>query len=742
MLQPRPAYHAASYGMKLTVFLCRETIYLINSKRMKKFFMLAVAAVFAVSATAANGFQDFGKLIRNANRQLKTVSLEKGGEVGTAVSKVKRQAAANAPESIVGKSFITVYNDTENKFNGFFNIVANGDKITLENFAEGFNVEATYDAATGTITIPTGVVVGTDQTYGDVTIHAITPDLKYNNTDITGTVNGNTITFDKGICGSVEAGLLIIMNEIKTTEANAKMSFTFNGTKMEEPLQVTKTADNTLSVVGINTLFLPGFFYNVPITFDATAKTAVIKSESPVGHNFSSNGTGVKNTFYFYTVESGMINSSTNPAFSVTTADNTSAITAKSSLFLGYLIDATGRYSGWVLDNLKFDVDFDILTQAVEEDPYADPTSATVDAITYSLDNDAKTAEVTGCLGSVTDLNIPSSITANGNVYTVTSVAETAFYANRTLKAVHMPASIKTVGKDAFRNLSNLKSLYIEDLAAWCAIEFANGNANPLYNVFPTSQSKWGNVYIGGVATTEVVVPEGVTKIGRSFYGFKAMTSITLPSTLKELGDQAFGNCINLTKVVIPESVEKTGSSFWGCTELTEINVPGSVKELGNSMFYGCKALKTITLAEGIESVGMMTFCNCSALEEITLPATMNSIGLMSFDECTGIKKITSLNTVPPTCLDDETFISFQTATLCVPEASVDAYKAATGWKVFTVVNGITPTGIGAIESDNASDKIEYYNLQGMKVAKENVTPGIYIIREGAKTTKAYINAK
>ena len=247
---------------------------------MKKIFTLALLALFTMSITAATGFQDFNKLKREAHLQLKNASFKMGKAEKQSAPKTNAQAASNAPESIVGKSFITVYNDTKENFNGFFNVSADNDGIILEGFAEGYDVKASYDAATGTITIPTGVVVGTHSKYGDVTIHALTSESKYDDTVIKGTVSGNTVTFDKGLYGTVvyqgEQGGLIVMNNISTTEANAKMSFTVQTDNYECPLQVTKTAENTLSIVGINTMFMPGYFYNVPVTFDTTAKTAIL----------------------------------------------------------------------------------------------------------------------------------------------------------------------------------------------------------------------------------------------------------------------------------------------------------------------------------------------------------------------------------------------------------------------------------------------------------------------------------
>lgn len=47
-------------------------------------------------------------------------------------------------------------------------------------------------------------------------------------------------------------------------------------------------------------------------------------------------------------------------------------------------------------------------------------------------------------------------------------------------------------------------------------------------------------------------------------------------------------------------------------------------------------------------------------------------------------------------------------------------------------------TGIGSIEADSAAP-VEYYNIQGIRIAPEALTPGLYIRRQGDKTTKVVI---
>lgn len=49
-------------------------------------------------------------------------------------------------------------------------------------------------------------------------------------------------------------------------------------------------------------------------------------------------------------------------------------------------------------------------------------------------------------------------------------------------------------------------------------------------------------------------------------------------------------------------------------------------------------------------------------------------------------------------------------------------------------------SGINGVELDAANGVVEYYNLQGVKVAAENLAPGFYIARQGNKAVKVLIN--
>ncbi|MDO5395231.1 MAG: hypothetical protein Q4F07_04630, partial [Bacteroidales bacterium] len=48
-------------------------------------------------------------------------------------------------------------------------------------------------------------------------------------------------------------------------------------------------------------------------------------------------------------------------------------------------------------------------------------------------------------------------------------------------------------------------------------------------------------------------------------------------------------------------------------------------------------------------------------------------------------------------------------------------------------------SGVDNIIADDTDAPVEYYNLQGVRVAAENLSTGIYIRRQGSKATKVLI---
>ena len=79
-------------------------------------------------------------------------------------------------------------------------------------------------------------------------------------------------------------------------------------------------------------------------------------------------------------------------------------------------------------------------------------------------------------------------------------------------------------------------------------------------------------------------------------YANANLKEINIPSTCKEIGDTAFGECVNIEYVNIAEGVETIGSAFsaWQATNLIYVNVPGSVTSLHRNAFYSTYTYGTI----------------------------------------------------------------------------------------------------------------------------------------------------
>ena len=72
----------------------------------------------------------------------------------------------------------------------------------------------------------------------------------------------------------------------------------------------------------------------------------------------------------------------------------------------------------------------------------------TIDNISYSLNQNDRTAAVTG--STLEDVVVPETITTNGMVYRVTSVASNAFNNNLTIKTFKCGNSIERISAGAF----------------------------------------------------------------------------------------------------------------------------------------------------------------------------------------------------------------------------------------------------------------------------------------------------
>ena len=146
----------------------------------------------------------------------------------------------------------------------------------------------------------------------------------------------------------------------------------------------------------------------------------------------------------------------------------------------------------------------------------------------------------------------------------ISHIGDYAFCNYSVMSSVKIPAKIKSIGKDAFKGCEGLSSVDIEDLAAWCRMEFATVESNPLIAA--------GTLLLNGKSISKLSI-DGIDKIvPQAFMGCENITSITTDDSLNTIGDEAFRGCPNLSSVTLGKGVTAiNGRAFMGCMELKSV---------------------------------------------------------------------------------------------------------------------------------------------------------------------------
>ena len=207
----------------------------------------------------------------------------------------------------------------------------------------------------------------------------------------------------------------------------------------------------------------------------------------------------------------------------------------------------------------------------------------------------------------------------------------------------------------------------------------------------PIAVSKDVSDYTGGktfnflAQITDVNFPSGITSIdSSSFSHCTGLTSLVIPDSVTFIGNSAFQYCYSLTSITIPSSVTSIGTyAFQYCTGLTSVTIPSSVTSISSSLFNNCTGLTSVNIPNSVTSIGTNTFYHCTGLTSITIPSDVTTIGSSAFSGCSNLSSVTCLATTPPTLSNSNAFSNTNNCPIYVPAASVETYKAASGWSTY-----------------------------------------------------------
>ena len=357
----------------------------------------------------------------------------------------------------------------------------------------------------------------------------------------------------------------------------------------------------------------------------------------------------------------------------------------------------------------------------------AEEVTTTINNINYAADSEGTTAVVAQSKNATGDVVIPETVEIDGKTFTVTELAKQAFMSSSlkgtTITSVVLPGTVTIIGEKAFNSCTELKSVNIPEGVTELGTNMFNKCEALETIVLPSTLETLGNnAFKGCKELTEISLPENLTSIGLNcFQNCSKLASVQLPSGITELGGNIFNGCVALENIDIPASVTKIGDGTFDNTGFKTIALPAGLTEIGQA-FGHCDLLTSIVIPDGVAEIQGSTFNKCTALESVTFGTGVTDINDMAFNQCTAIKSVTVKAVTPPTLAAGAFPASiFTDAKLFVPDANIEAYKAADVWKNF----GEVANAIEVVAGEKTV--VESYTITGNKV-HENYR-GVVIVR-------------
>lgn len=316
---------------------------------------------------------------------------------------------------------------------------------------------------------------------------------------------------------------------------------------------------------------------------------------------------------------------------------------------------------------------------------------------------------------SLTSIDIPNSVRGiGGDAFSgctslssctigsgVTSIGSGAFKDCTSLTGnLEIPDSTTSIGTSAFTNSGGFTSISIGSgvtkIGDYAFYRMIHGSLTGI-TIYATTPPTIGDYPLYGTNNCPIYVPAAsVTAYKAAWsnyasriqpiptkwiatYSDSSVTSAECDSTSEIVRYEIESN--NLMSVLIGDCVTSIGErAFQGCRSLTSVNIPSGVTIINLSTFYRCDSLTSVTIPDGVTSIGQSAFAYCSGLTSCTIGSSVMYIAQSVFYGCSGLISVTVEATTPPT-LGASVFDQTNDCPIYVPSGSVDAYKAASGWR-------------------------------------------------------------
>ena len=373
-------------------------------------------------------------------------------------------------------------------------------------------------------------------------------------------------------------------------------------------------------------------------------------------------------------------------------------------------------------------------------------------------------------------ITIPSSVTYEGQTYTVNAVDKEAFYMQKGMHTVILPASVTTIDSGAFYG-STLHQIGMSPNVTH--INYYAFMSTPLESIdLPSCLTRIGEVAFYRTSLTEVEIPAGVTVLPYDAFAFCPLTkisfheglqeiqrgafsanyidSLVFPRSLRkialmggyhdqydtifcryvqfqtgtdplELSDYCFLDFTHLETLILSDNIVRLGESCFEGTNIQSVSIPPLVDTIPEECFADCGSLSSVTLPQQLSVIERQAFIGTSSLREISFPASLTVVGKSAFvcpNNEEGLKIINCYGEIPPSIVynGSPSFNHQDTIFIRVPCGTTAAYQSAPGWSSYQ--NLVYEECVG-VEDHEPSSFTVYPNPAGEVVHVELEGAGI-----------------
>ena len=224
------------------------------------------------------------------------------------------------------------------------------------------------------------------------------------------------------------------------------------------------------------------------------------------------------------------------------------------------------------------------------------------------------------------DITIPYTVKQGTIDFTVTSIADNAFYKCTELTSIDLPTSISVIGLGSFCDCKELESVDISNVTT---ID--------------------GYAFYRCVSLKSINIPNVIT-IGEVAFYCCAFDTIDLPK-VETIGESAFHSCGNLRSINMPKVKTLEGGAFRACN-FTSLNLPATLDSIGKYALSN-SGLKYITIDEANENFAvkdnvlydkdftkLIQYPIGQEAKSISVLNTVTTIGGGAFSSCSFVERV------------------------------------------------------------------------------------------------------